>query len=133
MDSRKTSQGFAKVSINVLKYVIMVIVAVVFATAAFNFGSQVFSSEGMEEAPGTDMTVTLDEGTTIKQLGKTLEEYQIIKDSTIFRIQALLYEVKGVEPGTYTFNTSDSSEEILKIISAGPEGNKKEKETSTEE
>lgn len=133
MDNRKTSEGFAKVSIKVLKYVVMVVVAILFATTAFNFGSQVFSSQGMEQAPGTDMTITVEEGTTIKQLGKTLEEYQIIKDSNIFRIQAFIYEVKSIKPGTYTFNTSNSGEEILKILSAGPEGDEKEEETTIEE
>ena len=38
MNNRKTSQGFANVSIKMLKYIVMVIIIVVCATAAFNFG-----------------------------------------------------------------------------------------------
>lgn len=126
MNNRKTSEGFAKVSIKVLKYVVMIVVAVFCATAAYNYGIQIFNSEGMEPKPGTDMTITVEEGTSIKELGNTLEEYQIIKDSKIFQIQSYIYQVKSVTPGTYTFNTSENTEEILKVISAGPEDSKEE-------
>ncbi len=133
MDNRKTSQGFAKVSISLLKYVVMVMIIIICATTAFNFGTQVFSAEGVDEAPGTDMTFTVEKGTTIKQFGDTLEEFRVIKDSKVFRVQALIYQVKSIKPGTYTFNTSQGGEEIFKIISAGPEEDKKEEETTTSE
>lgn len=128
MDNRKTSQGFAKVSLKTLKYVIMIVVAIVCATAAYNFGTKVFSTETMEAAPGTDMSFTFEEGTTIKQVGETLEEYQVIDDAGIFRVQSYVYSIKSIEPGTYLFNTSQTSEDIFKTIAAGPEENKKDAE-----
>lgn len=124
MDNRKTSQGFAKVSINILRYVVMIVIIVICASAAYNFGMQVFNSEGVDVAPGTDMTFTVEEGTTVKEFGETLEEFRVIKSANIFRVQSMVYEVKSIEPGTYTFNTSQNGEEIFKIISAGPEENK---------
>lgn len=130
MDNRKTSQGFAKVSLKTLKYVIMIVVAIVCATAAYNFGTKVFSTETMEAAPGTDMSFTFAEGTTIKEVGKTLEEYRVIDDSTIFQVQSYIYKIKTIKPGTYLFNTSQDSEKIFKVIEAGPEEDKKESETT---
>ena len=129
MNNRKTSQGFVNVSIKMLKYIVMVIIIVVCATAAFNFGSKIFNSNGVEEEPGTDMTFTVDKGTTIKQFGKTLEEYGVIEDANAFVVQSYIYTVKTIKPGTYTFNTSWTGEEIFKTISAGPEENKKENTT----
>lgn len=120
MDERKTSQGFAKVSVQVLKYVIMVVVAIICATTAYNFGAKIFSTETMEVAPGTDMSFTFDEGTSIKQVGETLEEYRVIKDADIFSVQSYVYSVKSIVPGTYLFNTSQTSEEIFKTIAEGP-------------
>ena len=38
MNKSNTSKGFANVSIKICKYVIMVVVIVICATAAFNFG-----------------------------------------------------------------------------------------------
>lgn len=126
MDNRKTSQGFAKVSIGVLKYVVMLVLLIVFATAAYNFGAQVFSIEGVDPAPGTDMTFTVEEGTSLQDFGKMLEEFRVIKDSKVFKVQSIVYKVKEIKPGTYTFNTAQSGEEIFNTISAGPEEDKKE-------
>lgn len=128
MDNRKTSQGFAKVSIKTLRYVVMIVVAIVCATTAYNFGLKVFNNEAMEVAPGTDMSFTFEAGTTVKEVGQMLEEYQVIDDAGIFLVQSYVYSVKSIEPGTYLFNTSQNSEEIFKTIVAGPQENKKEAE-----
>ena len=126
MDNRKTSQGFAKFSIKTLVYVVMIVVAIVCATTAYSFGSQIFSNEGVDPKPGTDMTFT-----SIESFRKTLEEFNVIKSSRVFTVQSYLYEVRKIKAGTYSFNTSQSNEEIFKIINAGPEEDKKETETTT--
>ena len=77
------------------------------------------------------MTFTVDEGTSIESFGKTLEEFNVIKSSRVFTVQSYLYEVRKIKAGTYSFNTSQSNEEIFKIINAGPEEDKKETETTT--
>ena len=88
MSNSKTSKGFANVSIKVCKYIIMAVIIIVCATTAYNFGTKIFYSTGVEAKPGTDMTVTIKKGTTIKELANTLEEYGIISDTTVFRVQA---------------------------------------------
>jgi UPF0755 protein len=129
MGKGNASKGFANVSVKLCKYVVMVVIVVVCATTAFNFGSSIFNTEGMEAAPGTDMTLTIDKNTTISELADTLEEYGIIEDTTVFKVQAHVYSVKELKPGTYTFNTSQNSEQIFETLNAGPEENKKENET----
>ena len=124
MDTNKTSQSFGKVSIKLLKYVIVVVVALVCATTAYNFGTKIFSEKGVQDAPGTDLTITVSEGMTIDDLGEDLEEYQIIEDSTVFKVLSYVYSVDSVKPGTYILNTSMSGEDIFKTIVAGPEEEK---------
>lgn len=132
MNKSNTSKGFANISIKICKYVIMVVIIVVCATAAFNFGSSIFNSEGVDPAPGTDMTLTIKEGTTIDELAKTLEEYGVIEDTLIFKVQSYIYDTKSVKPGTYIFNTSQSSEEIYEIIKEGPQEDKKDNKKQEE-
>ena len=78
------------------------------------------------------MPVTVKEGTTIDDLADTLEEYGIIKDTTIFKIQSYVYDTKTIKPGTYIFNTSKSGEEIYEIIKEGPEEKKEDKKNQSE-
>ena len=116
MVRRKTSEGFARVMSKVLKYLVMFVVIYYFAAAAFVFGRQLFTDKGAAPAPGMDMTIEVTKNTSIKDFAKTLEEYGIINDDKVLWVQSFIYEVKVVKPGTYTFNTSDNGEEILKVI-----------------
>ena len=119
------STGAAKASYKFFKYFIMILLLIVVATISFRFGSAVFSNDGVEDAPGTDLTVSVPAGTTMSKLGDLLEEYHIISDANVFGVQAWLYGVKKVKPGTYSFNNSKGGEDILKIINGGPNTNKK--------
>lgn len=130
MVRRKTSEGFARVMSKVLKYLVMFVVIYYFAVAAFVFGRQLFTDKGAAPAPGMDMTIEVTKNTSIKDFAKTLEEYGIINDDKVLWVQSFIYEVKVVKPGTYTFNTSDNGEEILKVIKS--EGKTDEEETTTE-
>ena len=130
MVMRKTSEGFARVMSKVLKYLVMFVVIYYFAAAAFVFGRQLFTDKGAAPAPGMDMTIEVTKNTSIKDFAKTLEEYGIINDDKVLWVQSFIYEVKVVKPGTYTFNTSDNGEEILKVIKS--EGKTDEEETTTE-
>lgn len=130
MVRRKTSEGFARVMSKVLKYLVMFVVIYYFAAAAFVFGRQLFTDKGAAPAPGMDMTIEVTKNTSIKDFVKTLEEYGIINDDKVLWVQSFIYEVKVVKPGTYTFNTSDNGEEILKVIKS--EGKTDEEETTTE-
>lgn len=132
MNNSNTSKGFASVSIKICKYVFMVIIIVMCATWAYNFGTDIFYSEGMDPAPGTDMTLTVKKGTTISELADTLEEYGVIDDKFVFKVQSYVYNTKSIEPGTYIFNTSASGEQIFEVINEGPQENKKENETQEE-
>ena len=114
MVRRKTSEGFARVMSKVLKYLVMFVVIYYFAAAAFVFGRQLFTDKGAAPAPGMDMTIEVTKNTSIKDFAKTLEEYGIINDDKVLWVQSFIYEVKVVKPGTYTFNTSDNGEEILR-------------------
>ena len=96
------------------------VVMVYFGMAAFSFGQKIFAPITVEEAPGTDKEVVIESGTSIKQLGELLEEFGIVKDSRVFYVQSIIFQVKKVKPGTYTFNTSKTGEEILNIINNGP-------------
>lgn len=101
-------------------YAVGLIIVIYASTAAYHFGMDVFSGKGIEEYPGTDLTIEVAEGTSMKELGEQLEEYGIIKSSTVFWAQSFIYEVKTVAPGTYTFNTSLSGDKLLNVVTAGP-------------
>jgi len=125
---RKTSAGFFKTVLRITVYIVLLIILFYAGKTAYTYGQELFSDKGMAEAPGTDVTIDIAAGTSMKSLGGILEEYGIVKDSRIFYVQSFIYEVSEIAPGTYTFNTSQSAETILNIVRNGPNGDGTEEE-----
>ena len=105
-----------------LKMIVVVLVAVMvgqISQDAYQFGLQVFHPTPISQQPGKDMIVIVEEKSLIHILGKRLEEKGLITNAYIFFIQAKLYKAE-LHSGTYTLNTSMTSEEMLGILSEKP-------------
>ena len=72
----------------------------------------------MEQAPGTDVEVTVAAGDDVASVAAQLEEKGLIRDVNLFRIQNLITaNPEGFREGTYTLNTSMTPEEMINILS----------------
>lgn len=87
----------------------------------FAFGHQIFYAEAVEEVPGTEMTVVIDEGTSASEAAGQLEKRGLIKNQFAFLFQSYFYDYKTIYPGTYQLNTSMTSKEILQLLNEKPE------------
>lgn len=98
---------------------IMVIMLVyVVALKSYDFGYRIFVELPVSMAPGTDITVEIEEGMGSSSIADMLEEKGIIRDALIFKIQNQFSHYKGsFKAGTYTLNTSMENEEIMAILS----------------
>lgn len=120
MNLSKASSKFAKTIVKLAIYTIFVIVLVFIGFKAFDYGQKVFYSGGYSEEPGSEVLITIPENASAKEVGKILESYAVIEDGFIFRLQVMIYELKVIVPGEYTFNTSYNSEKIISMLREGP-------------
>ena len=93
-------------------------------TKGYQFGHAIFSPEAVSEAPGRDQAYTIEEGDSLLQVSKDLEEAGLIKNRYVFIAQAKFYSY-DLYPGTYALNTSMTSKDMLQMID--------EKRTMTED
>lgn len=81
--------------------------------AAYDFGYRVFTEEAVSPAPGRDVTVSIVEGKSVKDIAKLLEEKGLVRDYKLAFIQIYASEHrKEMEPGVYTLNTSMTVEDM---------------------
>ena len=114
-------QLFGAMSATIVKIAITaVIVVVVFrlAVSAYDFGFQIFADIPIaEEGNGRTVNVVISEGQDSKEIGKLLEQKGLIENGTIFYIQEILSEYKGmIQPGTYELNTAMSATQMIEIM-----------------
>lgn len=84
---------------------------------AYDFGYRIFTEEPMAAAPGRDVSVTVSDSDTDSTIATMLEEKGLIREALLFRIQKKLSIYKDdVEPGTYSLNTSMTTDEMLEIM-----------------
>lgn len=120
-DTKRTMKkigGVIQVILNVLFYIVAIIVVVRFSTAAYELSYQVFGNATVQEAPGRDRTVTINEGDSTVKIAAMLEEKGIIvnKYSFIIRAKISISDRHPIIPGEYVLNTSMSYETILEVI-----------------
>ena len=88
------------------------------ASIAFEYGERLFGEPAMAEAPGEDVVITVAESDSESDVGQKLENAGLIRDKTLFVVQEKLIGFKnGIQPGTYTLNTSQTIEQMLQIMS----------------
>lgn len=117
----KIDKMIMKTITTVLKVVLAVVVVMLVykgATLAYDYGYRVFAEEPMSAAPGWDMDIVVEDGMGPKEIGVLLESKGLIKDGTLFYLQNILSKYKGdLKAGTYTLNTSMTTEEMMAVIS----------------
>lgn len=84
---------------------------------AYQFGYSVCAGEAVSMPPGKDVAFVYEEGISHKRLAELLAKKGLVKDASVFYVQLLLSKEKDkLQPGNYVLNTSDTPEELLKLL-----------------
>ena len=99
-------------------YLCAVIAVIYIGKSAFDFGYAIFNQVPMaSEEDGRDITVVVENGDSVYQIGKILKNKGLIEDAKIFVVQEKLSNYKGkLQSGTYILNTSMNVEEMMAVL-----------------
>lgn len=88
------------------------------STQVYDFSYQIFGNDTVEDAPGTDVLITIQSGDTTKEIAELLEYKQVIKNRNSFFVRAKLMVNNSdpILPGVYKLNNSMNYGKIIEII-----------------
>lgn len=126
----KAQKAMLSVGLFILRLAILILIIVGIyrvGETAYLYCYSIMSDAAVEQAPGKDVSVTLDSDMTVKDVAHLLERKGLVKDADIFRIQLKVgkYEDK-LKRGSYVLNTSMRPKEMMKIMSGETEGTEEE-------
>lgn len=124
----KVTSTIIGISGKLIIYAVVLLLLVEGMTRGYAFGYSIFHSQPMEEAPGTEKTVTITEGQSASDAAKLLKDLGLVSNDLAVLIQMKFYDY-DIYPGTYTLNTAMTSKEILQALNEKPA----EEETSGRE
>lgn len=121
-NTNKVSLKIISISLKVIVAAILIMVLYKGTTMAYSYGYAVFNDVPVEEAPGTDVTVTIDKDTSAREIGNILESQGLVNNGFVFYLQTKMIE-KGsqMKPGRYELNTSMTAEEMISVMAANEE------------
>lgn len=122
MDINKAIYKFIKMAFSVMLALLVVYGTVSVATVAYDYGYRVFTEPAMEEEPGKDVSITIENGMNGTEIGKVLKDNGLVRDENLFNIQLKLsaYADKII-PGKYTLNTSMTAKDMMIVMSTSGE------------
>lgn len=103
--------------LNILMVILVVFVVIQLAATAYNLGYRVFTEPAMDESPGRDVLVEIEQNMSDFDLGIELEEKGLVENHLLFTIQLKLSSYKkDIKPGLYTLNTSMTAKELMQVM-----------------
>ena len=120
----KITMAIIRISVKLMLLALLILLLYEAVIRGYAFGHAVFYAEAVEAAPGHDITVVVKD---VSQAADELEKKGLIKNIYAFLFQSRFYDYDKIYPGTYTFNTSMTSKEILQKLSEKPENEEDEK------
>ncbi|MGN0415102.1 MAG: endolytic transglycosylase MltG [Agathobacter sp.] len=128
MNLNKILFAFIKIAFTVMVVLLIVFGTINLCRTGYDYGYRLFTETAVDLAPGEDVLVLVEPGTSGYALARKLEEKGLIRDAKLFYLQLKLSAYsKSIEPGTYTLNTSMTPKEMMIAMSPG------EQETQTTE
>ena len=108
----ENSNDLSKTIIKIIVFAALLIFLIFACSKAYQIGYKVFADTAMETGVGTDVIVNIPAGASKSEVGEILEYNGLIDDLDTFKIRCILYQAEFYQ-GTYTLNTSMTTEEIL--------------------
>ena len=105
------------VTVKVVLGILVVMFIYKYARVAYDYGYRVFTEPPIAMGSGREITVTIGEDASTKEIGEMLENKGLVRDGKLFILQELTSEHRGeIQPGKYSLSTNMTAYEMINIM-----------------
>ena len=118
----KAGMVFASGVFKIALYVCVVVLIIWIGRTTSQFGYDVFNQQAMSPGEGQEVTVVIQEGDSVYDIGKILERKGLVEDALVFYVQEKISNYRGqLKPGTYLLSTAYTPTRIMGILAGDEE------------
>lgn len=111
---KKVGLGFMETVIHVGVYILVIFIFIKAATLAYDFSYEVFGNPAMSKYNQETVRIDVPEGTTVKDVAKTLKDNDLIKYESAFVLRMKLAKLSdSIQPGTYDLSQTMTADDIV--------------------
>lgn len=118
MNTRKAALTVLSIALKIVILAVIILGIFKLGSTAFSYGHSVFQEEALDPMPGRTITVTVEDGASVKTIARLMEQKGLVKDGKLFYIQAMCSKYsKTMKAGTYTLSTAMKPRQLMAVMS----------------
>lgn len=119
MSASKVVMRIVRICLSTLLVVLIIYVLIRSGVYAYDMGYRLFTEEPVSsEENGQNVALQITADMSARDIGKILEERNLVRDGNLFAMQLTLSAYKDkLVPGVYTLNSSMTPEEMMQVMS----------------
>ena len=122
MNSKEIVGSVFAVALKIIIAVILIMLVYKYAIQGYEYGYRIFGEPAMTTGEGRTVTITVNEGDSVKNIAQTLETNGLVREAKLFELQEKVSEYKNMlQPGVYELNTSMTAEEMMAVMAEEPQ------------
>ena len=111
----KITSFILRLLLNITFYVLVIVMVISVSRKVYNFAYQVYGPVTVDEAPGREKPIQIQQGEGTMDIASKLELNRLIVNKYSFYAK-VQFQKAVIMPGTYMLNTSMTYDEIIEII-----------------
>ena len=113
----------------IVLYIGVLVLVIWLGKSAYSFGYDIFNQQAVSPGDGQEVTVVINDGASVYNIGTTLKKKGLIEDAKVFYVQEKLSVYKDrLKPGTYILSTAFTPDQIMAVLSGEQEDESSEEE-----
>ena len=91
MNTKKAALTVLSIALKIVIFAVIVMGVYRLGTMAYAYGHAIFSEEAVDPKPGRTIEVTIESGTSTKEMAQLLEQKGLVEDGKLFFLQTALF------------------------------------------
>lgn len=118
MNTKKAAFTVLSITLKIVIFAVIVLGIYRLSAMAYNYGHSIFMEEALDEKPGRTIEVTVEQGSSVKEIAKLLEKKGLVEDWKLFFLQVKVSKyAKSMQGGTYKLSTAMKPREMMAVLS----------------
>lgn len=131
MNTKKAALTVLSITLRIVVTALVAMLLLRLGEEAYRYGHSVFHTKALDPEPGRQVAVSIEEGDSVSDISKLLEQKGLIEDWKLFYIQVRLSKYyKTITPGQYTLTTAMDPKQMMAVMSGTASEDEEDEEES---
>jgi len=118
MNTKKAAFTVLSIALRIVIFAVIVLGVFRLGSMSYDYGYFIFMEEAVDELPGRTIEVTVERGSSVKEIAKLLAKKGLVEDWRLFWLQVKVSKYDhAMKAGDYTLSTAMKPRQMMAVMS----------------